>query len=284
MHHEPGREVAEVHRRRFWLFVLGLATAGTYVAFRDRSRRTETLAPRGRSAPESGGASRAGEAASALTALQPADEAEAPTGPVATVDVTMAAPSDILVANGDGGRSAVEAPPATHVPRPLPPLRPLELPPQRRPSGATLAALATVAGIAAVLLGGWAFLTSARDEAGPQAASPAEAVRLLSRPGVERLPLRGSVGRIVLAVEGEDAGSLVLNGLGPAPDGMAYQMWVTAPGAARPTGAGLFSGTERVVSLERPVAPGATVAVTLEPAGGSPAPSRALKLVVTRPS
>ena len=103
-------------------------------------------------------------------------------------------------------------------------------------------------------------------------------------PSVERLALRGSVGRIVLAVRPSGEGALVLNGLGEAEDGWAYQAWISNPGATSPSPAALFSGRETVVPLALPVPPGATLAVTLEPEAGSFAPTRTPKLSVERPA
>jgi hypothetical protein len=167
----------------------------------------------------------------------------------------------------------------------------VELPPERRLSASTLAALAAAAGIAAIVLGGWAFLSAFGGDDGTdvsaQQAAPTgfeEAVSLLARPGAERLRLRGSVGRIILVVQSGDHAALVLNGLAEAPSGWAYQAWVTPPSSITPRSAGLFSGREVVVPLAVSVRPGATVAVTLEPATGSLAPTRTPKLVVERPA
>ena len=167
----------------------------------------------------------------------------------------------------------------------------VELPPERRLSAPTLATLAAAAGIAAIVLGGWAFVSGFdRDKNGDvssQATAPTgfeEAVALLTRPGAERLRMRGSVGRIILVVQPGNQASLVLNGLGEAPSGWAYQAWVTPPSSITPRSAGLFSGREVVVPLGVSVRRGAAVAVTLEPATGSLAPTRTPKLIVERPA
>ena len=106
---------------------------------------------------------------------------------------------------------------------------------------------------------------------------------MLARPDAERLPLRGSVGRIVLVVQPSGAAALVLSGLGEAESGWAYQAWVTNRDSITPRSAGLFSGRDIVVPLSARVPRGSTVAVTLEPATGSYAPTRRPKLVVERP-
>ena len=77
---------------------------------------------------------------------------------------------------------------------------------------------------------------------------------------------------------------LMLNGLGLAPEGRAYQAWVTQPGPGETLPAGLFSGSERFVPLTERVAPGAQVSITLEDEGGASAPSRAPRLVALRPA
>ena len=165
----------------------------------------------------------------------------------------------------------------------------VELPPERRLSPSTLAGLAAAAGIAAIVLGGWAFVSGVgRDDDGASrsAAPPSgfrQAVALLARPDAERLPLRGAVGRIILVVQPSDDAALVLSGLGEAESGWAYQAWVTNRDSITPRSAGLFSGRDIVVPLSARVPPGSTVAVTLEPATGSFAPTRRPKLVVERP-
>jgi hypothetical protein len=179
----------------------------------------------------------------------------------------------------------------------------VELPPERRLSASTLAGLAAASGVAAIVLGAWAFYSGVRSDsggAGASAAPPAhqQAISLLARGDVERLPLRGSVGRIILVVEPSGDATLVLNGLSAADSRWAYQAWVFPPGVfppgvfppgATPPNGGtarpgaLFSGREALVPLTARVPPGATVAVTLEPAAGSFAPTRTPTLVVQRP-
>jgi len=165
----------------------------------------------------------------------------------------------------------------------------VELPPERRLSSSTLAVLAVASGVTAVVLGAWAFYSGMQSDSGgasPDAPPPAhqQAISLLARGDVERLPLRGSVGRIILVVERAGDATLVLNGLTAADSRWAYQAWVTPPNGAAPRPAALFSGREALVPLTAPVPPGATVAVTLEPAEGSFAPTRTPRLVADRPT
>jgi len=67
---------------------------------------------------------------------------------------------------------------------------------------------------------------------------------------------------------------LVTHGLGPAPRGKVYEIWFTHGSFATP--AGYLRG--RSMRLERPVPPGAGVAITLEPARGSRHPTGPLLL------
>jgi hypothetical protein len=160
--------------------------------------------------------------------------------------------------------------------------------PERRLSAARLAGIAAAAGVAAIVLGGWAFVSGIGTDGDSALANTPppghqQAISLLARPDVERLLLRGSVGRIILVVERSGDATLVLNGLSAADSQWAYQAWVTPPNAPTPRPAALFSGREALVPLTAAVPPGATVSVTLEPAAGSFAPTRSQKLVVLRP-
>jgi hypothetical protein len=169
-------------------------------------------------------------------------------------------------------------------------LDPLELAPPYRISGATLAMLAALAGMAAIALGIWAFAASVREQDVPQIVRPpiseaAQAISLLSKPTTVRLPLAGSDGRVVLAVGSNGRGMLVIDGLGVAPVGRTYQAWVAAPqprGGA-PLSAGLFTGVETVVPLTARIEPGSAVGISIEKVGGASAPSRTLTLLAQRP-
>jgi anti-sigma-K factor RskA len=67
--------------------------------------------------------------------------------------------------------------------------------------------------------------------------------------------------------------TLHVSGLGPAPHGKTYEAWVIPAGRA-PRPAGLFpGGGSSSLRLRGTVPPNAVVAVTREPAGGSPAPT-----------
>ena len=79
--------------------------------------------------------------------------------------------------------------------------------------------------------------------------------------------------KLALKVQPSGVPQLAVSGFDHAPAGKVYEVWVIEAGKA-PRPAGLFPGGEkRVVRLQRPVTPGATVAVTLERAGGVKAPT-----------
>ena len=125
---------------------------------------------------------------------------------------------------------------------------------------APAAAVAAVAAVAALALGLWAVSLSNELKSEREARS--------EQPRV--FPVSGTDGRLVVAPTGEAV--LLLPDLDPAPRGKTYEAWVIEDGAPQP--AGLFEGGERTaVALVRPVPEGATVAVTIERAGGVPAPT-----------
>ena len=169
---------------------------------------------------------------------------------------------------------------------PVWPLQPVEFPPEQRPTWSNLAVLAAACGLGAVVLGLGAVLWPGGDSSAAPSSPPAleQAVSLLADPAAERITFAGSVGRLVLLVGQRGDAVLALDGLGAAPEGRAYQAWVTQPGPGETLPAGLFSGTERFVALTERVAPDAQVSVTLEEKGGAAAPSRAPRLYAVRPA
>ncbi len=106
-----------------------------------------------------------------------------------------------------------------------------------------------------------------------------EAISLLSKPSTQRVLVANSGGRIILAIGANGRGVLILDGLGAAPAGKAYQAWVIKPNAKAPSSAAVFAGAETMVPLSVSVKPGAVVAITIEQAGGVPAPTQTPKLV-----
>jgi anti-sigma-K factor RskA len=125
---------------------------------------------------------------------------------------------------------------------------------------APAAAVAAVAAVAALALGVWAVSLS----------NELESEREARRDQPRVFPVSGTEGRLVVASTGKAV--LLLPTLAPAPRGKTYEAWVVERGVAQP--AGLFDGGERTaVALAHPVRRGTVVAVTLERAGGVPAPT-----------
>jgi anti-sigma-K factor RskA len=141
------------------------------------------------------------------------------------------------------------------------PLRP------RRTRGVVLlAAAAAAATCAAIGLGAWAAVLHNRLGSAKRA--------------VQAVPLKGAAGSVVLTHDGN--ATMIVSGLVPPPPGKTYEAWVIQGGKAAP--AGLFApgaGTT-IVRLTRQVPHGASIAVTLERAGGTDQPTS--KPLVTTPS
>jgi hypothetical protein len=268
-------------RRSGWLTVVGAAAAGTYVVTRARRQATHELG-------SSGVPARNGDGSPAP--VEPAAEPEPERTPAASGGVTIVpvametAVARMPERNGSGPESephapVVEASAPQVVARP-----PVELPPSKRPDSTTLLGLAGAAGLAAAVLAALA-LAFALDE-GDSSTLPAEdgeALALLAESGSERIPLAGAAGRMVLAVGAGSHAVILLDALEPAPEGKTYEAWVVGPGETTPLPAGLFSASERSVPLRRPVAPGATVGVTIEDAVGADTPSGRFLLAARRP-
>jgi anti-sigma-K factor RskA len=145
--------------------------------------------------------------------------------------------------------------------------------PRRRWLVPALATVAAAAAGVAIGLGIWGSdLSGSLSDEQAAAAKQSELIALFARPDASRYEVDGATGTLVVA-QGGQAG-LVLSGLGPAPAGKTYQAWVIEDDNVQ--SAGLFSGGngQSVVPLTRPVPAGATVAVTIEQAGGADAPTQ----------
>ena len=123
---------------------------------------------------------------------------------------------------------------------------------------------AAVAAVAAIAIGIWAVgLSRDLDDANDRLA-------VLGDPNAQVFETAKGEANLVVTPSGEAA--LVVRMLAPAPAGKDYQIWVFENGV--PKSAGLFE-RPGVTRLTRPVEPGQTVAVTVEPDGGLDAPSGA---------
>jgi anti-sigma-K factor RskA len=114
--------------------------------------------------------------------------------------------------------------------------------------------VAAVAAVAAIAFGIWA--ASLHDQLG-------------DRP--EAFRLEGASGQLVVTPEGGAA--LIVDDLAAAPTGKTYEAWVIEGETPKPAGTFAGGGARTAFALTRAVPDGATVAVTIEPAGGSEAPT-----------
>jgi anti-sigma-K factor RskA len=115
-------------------------------------------------------------------------------------------------------------------------------------------AVAAVAAILAIVFGIWAASLSNELGERPQA-----------------FALTGADGQLVVTPERDAA--LIVNGLALAPAGKTYEAWVIQDDTPQPAGIFPGGGTQTAFALTRAVPEGATVAVTIEPAGGVDAPT-----------
>jgi anti-sigma factor RsiW len=129
--------------------------------------------------------------------------------------------------------------------------------PERRRWAAPIAAAAALAAAFALGIGVWATTRPAGGDAFAD---------VLAKPGAEVLTMGGK-GAVAVAPDGSAALALTVP---RAPSGKTYEAWVIRKGKAEP--AGLFTGSA-VFKVDRPVKPGAVVAVTLERAGGVDQPT-----------
>jgi anti-sigma-K factor RskA len=135
------------------------------------------------------------------------------------------------------------------------------IPLRRRWGFPAAAAAAVAASFAAVGLGLWATnLSSQLDEE-----------REASRSAAEVVALSGARGSLVVTPAGDAA--LIVRGLASAPEGKTYEAWVIHADTTRPAGIFAGGGEPTAFALTRRVPAGATVAVTLEAAGGVDEPT-----------
>jgi hypothetical protein len=279
------------------LLVMSAATAAAVAYYLGRRSR-EVL--RGRDEWEAFAEAHAPSAASgARRASASAGEGgptEAAPMVVATMEATSRASAESIGHDGYGGNGAgavlVEPEPVhagTEAALGSIRLEPVEARRSRRASGITLAILGALAGAGAIALGAWGIASniSGNDES-PKQQSPtavenvSQVISLIAKPTTATIPLQGSGRSIILVVGARGYGVLVLNGVNSPPTGKTYEAWVIKPNVKAPQPAGLFTGGTGVVKLTSPVPPGAVVAITVEPKGGSPAPTQKPKLVATR--
>jgi anti-sigma-K factor RskA len=142
-----------------------------------------------------------------------------------------------------------------------------------------LAVAAAAAAIVAIGLGAWAVTLKTRlDDRNGELSANRATLAIVSDPSARTVGLAKGDGRVVVAA---GRAVMVLNKLAAAPSGKTYELWVITGSTARRAGLFTNSGTA-VVRLERPVAKGDVVAVTLERSGGVDAPT-STPLAASRP-
>jgi anti-sigma factor RsiW len=147
---------------------------------------------------------------------------------------------------------------------------PFEAP--RRQAVPILAAAVAVAAVVALAVGVWATrLSGDLDEARSALDRQRELTAIVADPEARTVALQAGTGRLVVDPDGRAV--LVLDGLGPAPAGKTYEVWVVEGEVAVP--AGLFPGESdaELVQVEGTVDEGDVVAVTIEDEGGAQQPS-----------
>ena len=86
----------------------------------------------------------------------------------------------------------------------------------------------------------------------------------------------GRIGRTVFRImhgRSREFEIVCVNDLAPAPSGKTYEAWVIEGETPKPAGTFAGGGAQTAFALTRGVPAGATVAVTIEPAGGSQSPT-----------
>jgi anti-sigma-K factor RskA len=141
--------------------------------------------------------------------------------------------------------------------------------PLRARARRTWQAAAAVAACVAVGLGVWA--ATLHDSLGTARAHES-ALQIVADPASHKVSLKGKRGMVAVGSNG--VGVLVVDGLPAAPAGKTYEAWVIPPGG-KPQRAGTFDGGAgmTMVKLGMRVAPGSTIAATVERHGGVDAPT-----------
>ena len=154
-----------------------------------------------------------------------------------------------------------------------PPQNVVPFEPRRRRIAPVLGAVAAVAAVVALAFGLWgSSLSSELDETRAALERERAAAAVLADPDARSVALVDGDGRLVVGADGEAV--LVVEGLGPAPSGKTYELWVSAAGED-PVPAGVFPGGDgrEVALVDGTVDTGEVVLVTIEKAGGVDAPT-----------
>jgi hypothetical protein len=175
-------------------------------------------------------------------------------------------------------QDVLETPAATPISQEPEPMASL---PRKRRGRLVAAGLLLVAALTAAGLAAWSFDVFDDSDDEPSASAralsalaerQAKAISIMAQPGATRLPVVGAEESLLLVVGMEGDAVLIVSRLDRAPAGQTYEIWVISGETPQP--AGLFQGgRDAVIPLTRVVPKGATVALTLERAGGSPSPT-----------
>jgi Anti-sigma-K factor rskA len=194
----------------------------------------------------------------------------------------------ILGAGQEGQEETPAAVPATVTP--IRPPAPAEQPARRRPSPWTVGLVAASL-LAALGLGGWVIqsrqdLQDTKRDSQVVAAQNSQLTRLLAADDVELVRgefADGGGGAVVLsASEGEAL--LVGRDLPPLPEDQVYEAWTIETETPAPAGTFTPDDGSAVHELPPETFDAAAVAVTVEPEGGSPAPTSEPIFVAELPS
>jgi anti-sigma-K factor RskA len=175
------------------------------------------------------------------------------------------------------------APPASGpVSEPLPAARPapepVRLPAQRRPLAAVNRAVALAAALAVLLAGGLGAVGWQRGRDAEQARQElAQALAIASAPDAERIAAPVAGGGTVTVVTSDGGSAVLASGLADPGEGKIYQLWINHPGEEDMRAAGLGpAGTaadETWTRVVQGMQPGDAFALSVEPEGGSAAPT-----------
>ena len=149
----------------------------------------------------------------------------------------------------------------------------IPLEPRRRRTAPVLGAVAAVAAVVALAVGLWASnLSSDLDDTRFALERERAAAAVLADSDARSVALAEGDGRLVVGQDGQAV--LVVDGLGPAPAGKTYELWIAAEGGD-PVPAGVFPGQDgrEIALVDGTVDAGEVVLVTVEQAGGVDAPT-----------
>jgi anti-sigma-K factor RskA len=153
------------------------------------------------------------------------------------------------------------------------------VPLRRRFTVPVLAAAAAAAAGVAIGLGVWgSSLSGTLDDERVARSATERVLALFAESDASHFPVSGADGTLVVTRDGQ--AGLLLAGLPEAPEGKTYEVWVIEGDTPRRAGLLTGGGARSAVPLSIPVPAGATVAVTLEPAGGVDLPTSDPFLVV----